>query len=327
MQFRLQIVFICSLAITLTLFSCRALDDDTEFAPRTQSAFFMFTDLAGSHVTQVTDTTGFVENWHQQFGLSNAQLGDISLNEDHMWLSNRSEGELLKVDLRTEQIVERYSTQGIRPDILEVGADYAMFQDAINLRIGFFNLKSNEIFAVEGGSQANFLKYNAGKFYLIGDSTVTIYNEQALTAINELQADPTFVQVLFNRLGDLVLFSCVNDDCKQYVIDGNGDTFTANSPLDRNYQRIAISPFFKEQYGREYLDDLRLQNGTVEPIGITDVDWMVVDYFEGNLYYEEGNNQVLNIYNLHTNRNFLFPNGMVPTEAPKAYFYIDYEAN
>lgn len=320
-----------SLALVLILCGCRPLDDDSLYAPKTQAAFFLVQDITDPNLRSIgviVDSLDMVPDWQLQFGLANADLADMAGYESTLWLSNTTTNEILQIDLQSETLTKTYSTQGVTPDLMVQGEDYLLFADQSTHRMGFLNLKNEEIYFVEMDSAAVFLKYNSGKYYIVGNSWVSVFSETALTAISTEYTDTPIAQCVFNKTGDLVIMACANGDCKQYVVDGSGNIFTAASPQNRNYQRIALSPFFKQQYGREHLEDLRWfeQTLNLEPIGATDVTWFGVDFFEGVTYFQTDSFGSMFSINMNTSG---FDNhlGFRDALTIKDYYYIDYEAN
>ena len=312
----------------LFLPACRGLDDDTNYAPETIAAFFLSphpVDSTLQTLTRFTDDT-FLPDWQNQFRLTPETLTDLAGKENTLWISSANQREILEIDLREERLVNTRSTQGARPDLLVPGSDYLLFSDVPARRLGFMDYNNQEIFFLEIDFAARSLLYNSGKFYVVGDTQVTIFRESALAPISTQFTDTPIAHSFFDNQGDLFLFACEGNDCKQYVIDANGDIFTANSPSNRNDQLISLSPFLRQQYGREYLGDLRLRNSTLEPVGIDSVNWFSMDFFEGDLYFSRGNQPEITRQNLHNNELTLWPgNGL--THATKSYFYIDNQAD
>ena len=151
-------------------------------------------------------------------------------------------------------------------------------------------------------------------------------SETALTAVSNLTTEAPIAQSTFSKIGNLLIMACNSNDCQLYFIDGNGDQFTAGSPVSPNYQRIALSPYFKQQYGREYLEDLRLNNGVLEPLNLQQVIWFEMDYFEGQLYYITQTDTGLQRLNLHTHQPTTWPGNQIQNVLA-TYFHIDNEAN
>lgn len=267
--------------LSLFLMSCDY-DQDFEFVPATQAAFFLMNENGQQQLRKVEADGSILPNWGENLGL--AAPDDIAGNGAELWVSVASDKKLVLLDLETETQKQSFDLGDFQGHYLCMGSRYLLLSDTVNQALGFFHLKDQELIRISLNQRPGKAVYRSTKFFLqLGDQSVSIYNEQALAPYAELDfSRPIIDLVLDNRYSTWV----ISKDTQVYqssiswnsnAIEMEAQPFTAS--------KVRYSPYLQANFGKEFTRQLNLVNGRLANSPNPPADDFEVDFFESNIYF------------------------------------------
>lgn len=297
--FKYLFLLFCISCIGLT--SCReGWDDDSEFDISTRASFFLTTDGNGLRIVRLVNG-GLEADWNTKFGISNANLSDMDLRDNYVWLASGAQRSILQINPETEAVEETFGNLPIAPHFIAVGEEQVIAADTAANRLIFVKKKNGKVVEVNFDQHPGPVLYNNQRFFLVVDTHfVSIYDEKALTPRAVLDCERTIREIHFSEFNNLEVITSDTSGSFQAVIAGTADIF-AKAPFAVSYQKIRFTPYFTQRFGNEFLEDLRLVNGELQ-LPLLDVLYSPLEDFETNFFsgraYLQRSDTLL-VFNLH----------------------------
>ncbi|MCB9233822.1 MAG: hypothetical protein H6581_19350 [Bacteroidia bacterium] len=323
-----KLFFCLLLAGSLAFSSCNGLDDNSMYASKEETAYFMLAESNGHSIARLQDDQ-LTLNWNQQLGLNTAEVGDVQLMDGEMWIANPVSNQLVQPDPDSEILIDTWSLGDFSPHYFAPGRTYFLCADTSRSEIAFVHKKKKTIFRQTLDEMPGQPVWNGGKFYLLqGCCTVGIFNEAAVTQYASFELARAVHYETFDLSKNLVLLCSDSSGNYFNLIDANGDVLTT-SDFKVGYKKIEYSPWFNQVYGTEFIGTVRHLNPAVEAIEetsagkntftITDsASFFSTDFLTGTLYYTW--QDTLHGYDLTKKINFLkLP---MPANPEKAFFLL-----
>lgn len=261
--------------------ACRY-DQDFDFVPKTQAAYMLMLENGQQELRRISPTGNIDAEWGERLGLGNPT--DIAGNGVELWLSRASQQELLLVNLDTETTEETFSLGELQAHYLTIGTQYLLLSDTINKQLGFFHLKKRKLTTISQDEIPRKAVYRSAKFFLIlGDQSVAIYSEEALTPFETLSfSRPVIDLALDNRFTTWVYMR----DSQIYRSAVSWNTHAVFGPEEQVAEnKISYSPYRRANFGKEFLGLVFLADGRLSNFPNPLADDFAVDFFEAKTYF------------------------------------------
>lgn len=292
-------------------------DDDSEYEARTRASFLIAEDAnTGLRKVWKHEAGVLLEGWNRDLGIPDANFSGLEYLEGELWLGDAIGQRILRIDPSNDEVLERFDGLPIQPHYFSVGERYILIGDTITDQLAFIRLRNGEVIITEFEEEPGPAIHNNRLFFLqVGDSSIHVIDEWALTARHENDFSYTITEVQFNQLKNvyLTLKDDADDDYLGLLSGTDGSIAREGDPVA--YQKIRYSPYLEARFGTEWLTDLRLNNTQLISGAIVFPDSMTnfeVDFFESRLFYNWQN--TLYHYDLNTqNRldSFAFPDRLI----------------
>lgn len=292
--------YILFLAITVS--GCQSLDDDSDYANETYASFVKVTNLDGSKSLLRYSNPVIDLNWNTNAGIANHDLGDATMVENKVWLSNTNSKEIVVVSPSSAKIIERYDNLPIVPHFLAVGEKQVFVSDTIAQKVAFVKRRNGKVQTLEIEGKSGQCIYNAGTFFFqSGDQSVGILNEQAMTLQATIDIGKSIDVLQFDRYKSVIVSAHDSSKFYQALVSYTRESET-KTPFVVNYSKVCATPYFAAKYGTEYLLSLYLKQSRIETASSVliepNVDDFEVDFFEGTILFKR--NDSLHIKSITT---------------------------
>ena len=267
--------------IVSLLFSCRY-DEDFNFVPKTQEAFFLM-DHNGERALRLYDPEGnvFLNDWGREKGLMNP--GDIAGAGEELWIGLPDQNSLARYDIPKDEL-ETFSLGNFATHHLCIGDRYLLLSDTLSNQLGFFHLRRKELTTLDLDQKPGKAVYRSTKFYLIlGEKELAIYNELALAPEEVLGFDrEVFDLVVDNRFSTWVY----TRDTLNYRTTVSWNSNSIDLPAQQvSENKLAHSPYLQPTFDKEFTGFVGLADGRLLNSPNPLADDFAADFFEGNAYY------------------------------------------
>ncbi|MEM8887747.1 MAG: hypothetical protein AAGD28_07150 [Bacteroidota bacterium] len=307
------------LLIASLLFSCRY-DQDFEFVPKTQQAYFLM-DHNGQRELRLYEPEGniFLNEWGVSKGLNNP--GDIAGAGEELWISLPDQSSLARFDIENDEL-ENFSLGNFKAHFLCVGERYLLMSDTLTNQLGFFHLKRKELTSLDLDQQPGKAAYRSTKFYLIlGEKDLAIYNELALAPEESLSFErEIFDLVIDNRFSTWVYTRDSLNYRSTVSWNSNSVDIAAIEVLE---DKVAHSPYLQPTFDKEFTGIVALSGNRLLNFPNPLADDFAADFFEGNAYYVA--NDSLRLLNLAGESTQLL--GSYSGTFANSFFYLAPDAN
>lgn len=288
----LILAFICILVIS---FSSCDLDNDDSFYPEAQRTFLLLSDANGKQLAIVEDNE-IAYHQEQNFNISQSTLTDIAGEEELLWLGLNS-SEILEINVKKKSVNTKKSLNGLIPNHIIIGIKYLLLIDTLNNKLGLWEKKKQEIVhTIELSKKPGSGTYLSGKFYIhLGEKHIGVLREVALLITNEIELPTPAGPIQSSSTNTLYLYS-LQKPLTPYWIDYNIDNEVRVIPAVV-FDQIFHSPYIRQQYGKEWLQNIELINGYMISSKERDtifstVNWAAIDFFEGAAWLTSQGNLV-----------------------------------
>ena len=304
------------LALSAVFPSC-GWDDDREYEVRTRAAFLVAEDVnTGLHKVWRHEAGVLQEGYNRDLGVPDGSFSGLQYRDGELWMGNSSSQEILRIDPSNDEIVERISGLPLQPHSFSVGERYILLGDTVNNQIAFVRIRNGEAYVVDVPADPGQIWHNNRMFFLqLGDSSIYVYDEWALTTRYEHTLNDRIVETQFNQLLNFYISLVDSSGEDLFALVSGTDGSLAVERDNVNYQKIRFSPYLDDRFGTEWTFDLRLDgtqlsSGTlIFPDSLNNFE---ADFFESRLYYQW--NDSLFQYDLNTQSrqdSFPFPDNLV----------------
>jgi len=305
--------------IVSLLFSCRY-DEDFEFVPKTQQAYFLMDNNGQREVRRYEpEGNAFLNEWGASKGLNNP--GDIAGSGEELWISLPDQSSLARFDIEKDEL-ENFPLGNFKAHFLCVGERYLLLSDTLTKQLGFFHLKRKELTTLDLDQQPGKAAYRSTKFYLIlGEKDLAIYNELALAPEETLSFErELFDLVIDNRFSTWVY----TRDSLNYrtTVSWNSnaiDLAAQEVPEDK----VAHSPYLQPTFDKEFTGIVALSGDRLLNFPAPLADDFAADFFEANAYFVA--NDSLRVLDLFEGEIRVL--GFYPGTFANSFFYLAADAN
>ncbi len=276
-------------AVVLILPSC-GWDDDTEYEIRTRASYLIGEDpITGNQRVWRYQAGVLQEGWNRDYGIQDGDFSGLQYRNGELWMGDASASRILRIDPTLDAIEEEFKQLPIQPHFFSVGERWILLGDTIQDQIAFVRLRNGESVIAEFSGKPGPVHHNNRLFFLqVGDSSVHVYDEWALTPRHQHTLSYPVRETQFNTL--LNFFITLVDSAGQdyFALVSGTDGSLAVESDDVSYQKIRFSPYLEDRFGTEWLSDLRLEGSQLTSGAITFADSMnnfETDFFESHLFY------------------------------------------
>jgi len=310
---RTSLFFLC--VVLMVLAGC-GWDDDRSYAIESRASF-LIANTASSGLSTVWryEAGGLQAGWNGSVGVADQDFGGLEFKEGSLWLADAGSSEILQIDPSTDEVIGRISGLPIRPHTFALGERHILIGDTAARQIAFIRRKNGDEVVIDRDHAPGSVIYNNRLFFLQeGDSSLTVFDEWALTPRSELDLPYPIQELQFNRLRNA--FMSMRDGEDDYLGSVSGTTGLVSREADPvPYQKIRFTPYLDPRFGSEWPDDLRLTDGELSserlffPMSMTNFE---ADFFDAKLFYQSGDS--LYRYDLTTQTNledFYFPDSLI----------------
>ena len=291
------------IGLSLLLFcGCNGWDDDSEFESRTRAAYFLCEQAAtGLNSVHKHADGGLEMGWNQRFGIADGDVGDLYSSASAIWLSDAENGRVLEIDPAEDRILQDISLPH-RADHFAVGEREIMVVDTAANQHSFYKRRNGDVLTLSLGDGNGPVLYNNARFYFQSDaSTMQVIDEYAYTSRAEAALTYPISAFEFNRFKNIVVQTA--DTALRYfiILSGVEDRLIGAEAIVA-YQKIRHTPYLEARFGREWIEDVRLEGTQLLSGAWTLPDSAAnfeVDFFESMVYYQWGDS--LFQYDLNAN--------------------------
>lgn len=283
--------FLISATLLATLAACQ-LDADEAYFPVNEAIVMMADRPDGFRQLWRIDATGVQADWENPLGLADADLSDMTTTGDQLWISSGENSMLYLVDVKGEQVSQTFELGTFQPHFICNGLDYLLLADTVEKRLGFWGKASQEmVHEVEIEAVPGQAIYESDKFYVqIGTRQVAIYREQALAQLNIVTFDHPIYDLQLDRAGRIQVITHADSQLYAAEISYNSNQLKREE-APTIYQKIQFSPYLRSSFGKEWLDDVSLEEGWVRtpPVRrrlLSGAEDFWVDFFEAKVYIQ-----------------------------------------
>lgn len=267
--------------ISCFFLSCRY-DQDFNFVPKTQQAFFLMDDK-GQRELRLYEPEGniFLNDWGSSKGWNNP--ADIAGSGEELWISLPDQNSLLRYDIEKDES-DNFSLGNFTAHHLCIGERYLLMSDTLANQLGFFHLKREELTTIDLDQQPGKAVYRSTKFYLIlGEKELGIYNELALAPLELISFEREIFDVLIdNRFSTWVYTRDTANYRTTVSWNSNAIDLTAQEVPQSKVQH---SPYLQATFEKEFTGLVGMAEGRLLNFPAPDADDFEADFFEGNAYY------------------------------------------
>ncbi len=290
MNSRFSKYILCSLGLLLLLSGCQSLDDDSVYEIKTHASFFLVAGQgAGLSIHRYKDHA-LEADWNVKAGVANADLSDVDMVDNVIWIASGSQKTLLQVSPSYGSVKEKFDGLPLSPHYIAVGKLQVMIVDTVAQQIALVKRRNGKTQVLEFTGRPGRCLYNSGKFYLCQDSNqVAVYDEEAMTVRAKIDLGVRVDEILLDRYHVITVMCHDTAGTRQGLIDANGDFLVRGTTTPVNFALLRPTPYFAVRFGREFLHDLRIvaagivrDNGELEASRATDCE---ADFFESTLFY------------------------------------------
>lgn len=158
--------------------------------------------------------------------------------------------------------------------------------------------------------KAKYIFLNQGRGWFVGDTMVWAYDLASAAQLFSLPLQQPFAFADFNKNYQLFVYTQDTAGLHQYIFDTNALTGTYKGKV--NYQKIQHSKALRRTYETEYLQDVQMQNNSLNISGFTEtVDSYHMDFQQSRLFFTR-NDSLFVLHLLSNEKQFLhFPFGKI----------------
>lgn len=277
---------------------CR-LDDDTDYAIRTYSSFFLMEKPNGelTLLRYQQDSHLLTESWNTTANVPDPDLSAAEMVENVVWIASGPQRSILQVSPAYGSVQEKFGDLPLAPHHIAVGDKQVLIADTTAHKVAFLRRRNGKVQEIAFQGKPGKCIYNSGKFYLqVDDSLIAIYDEAALSPRNTVSVGLRVDELLLTRYHTIVAMSHDSSTTYRVILDPNADVLIGeNAPVF--YTKLRPTPYFSVRFGTEFLQDLQLlqgnltdETGTLLADSILDFE---ADFFEGTLFYTRGQDWVV----------------------------------
>lgn len=295
-------IFATTIALLLALSGCNGWDDDSEYESRTRAAYFLSEQSAtGLNAVHKLADGALEYSWQQRFGIPDGQVGGLFSSSTSIFISDAPGGRLLEIDPATNEVLLEVGFPH-RVDHFAGGLKQLLAVDTLADRYSFYNLRNGDLVTIDLQGAAGPALYNNSRFYLqAGERTISALDEYALTSRHDAQLQHPITEFQFNKFKNVIVNTRDSSAAYFVLLSGVDDRLVSvEAPV--LYTKIRYSPYLEARFGKEWLEDLRLEAGKIYS-GQTELQDSVsnfeADFFESVLYFQRGD--TLYQQNLKTN--------------------------
>ena len=314
------LTWLCTLVV---LPACNGVDYNEDYITETKAWFFLTSDSSGQKAIQKIEGPAIFPTWNEEVGIPGNAVTDFVVNTQDAWICSQSRNSLYHIDLANTQPDNLYQLGSFSPDAIAVTPKYIVMTDSLGKKLGFLKLKNREFFQLTTSLMPSRILYNGGKLYVKeGCCNIGIYNVQALAQTGMLNTGFPIIDLKIDKHFNVHLVVQEPAITSRFIIDANADAFTMERGI-MAFDKFIFSPYYNQNYGKEFLTDINLLNQKLLPPVIADsVENMEADFFEAILFHQWGDS--LFRFDLNAQKR----TGSFPFQGRihKMYAYRDYEA-
>jgi hypothetical protein len=314
--------------MSLSLSGCRrGLDDDSLYVNEWKATFIRY-QQPNATIGKLSNTGNWNPNWLGSILSGRNLTGNIAITGHYLWLC--ADNELVIVDLRSDEISEKYTFSDVRIKEFAVGNQCVLLLDSVNRKLAVAIRRSDTKLKFEGKIDLPIAPVSAGYaknrfFVTMADSSIWVYNENAVAVTDTLRFPGFFlVDRHVSTYSNMNLTFQKAADLNYYMTVFNGSNGTFSNPYRlENIIKVRASPITQIKTETEYLGTVQLlTNGKLNPAIIPDsVSNFEIDFVFSRLYYQKADS----CYQFQIGTRAITARFLLPGRWQQIEFYHDWK--
>ena len=267
----------------LSLLAACEFDGDLRNQVRTQRGIFWSQADDGSRRLWSLQDGDFRAEPEIAWGISSADVLRLTEAEGLLWIALQNPNAIWSIDPVTDEIQQRIPLGSVRPDFLSIGENSILTGDSSSRQLAFFDRNAEELIVDTLSGQPGHMVYRSQKYYVQTDTQeVSIYIEPAFAPISVVRLSHPIVEMgLDNGVQTIVVTQAPNEFVQANI---NYNTNRLQTEFSVRYRKFRPTPFDHQIYGREYLENARLNDLRFFPGDLQPTTDYELDFFESQLY-------------------------------------------